>query len=612
MSTKMSRGLGRARLTPAALLWLLIAFLFIGITADTPGVDLDPSWRSALNTVGDLRFGPDLVFTYGPWGFLDVPLIVHRPLYALALVAEISAAGAVWIVAHRALTRMWTPAMAAPWSTFTAVVAATTEMSATALCAVIGAVLLRAVPADDQAQRSTTNSLLFPAGLAALAGFLLQVKISDGVLVLALALVSTLGAATPWTRLAGLGAGVAALGTSSATFWLAREQSLVDFPVWLRGSIELVRGYGDALALEAHPSGVGYLAALGIGVLTVVVVLPLLRGRDMSRQLVVLLVVILTVAYAFKAGFTRHDRYHEPDFFILVGVLLVVLAAISSRRGIALVGSVVALALAVPSLEVVDPVLALSRWQTTIRVLHDSAYVEERLAVARMDAQATYALPEPILAGVQDIPVSIDPWETSVAWAYDLDWSPTPVFQTYAVVTEYLDRVNARAITAAPADQRILRRDGQTIDLRNQVWDAPQYQLAVACHYTTTARVEPWRLLEHRSWRCGQRRSVLRTRVEPGQVLGVPEAGDREVLIMTFTPVSASVVARLAGTALKVYRFLEVTADGQTFRVPRALASGPLLVAFPAVEGGAFDPFAFRELAFNEPGEVSFTAVPLR
>src|SRR5262249_13505152 len=57
------------------------AFLVVGLLCfpgvyDPPGVGLDPSWIAGLNLFADrgFRFGQDVIFTYGPVGYLARPL----------------------------------------------------------------------------------------------------------------------------------------------------------------------------------------------------------------------------------------------------------------------------------------------------------------------------------------------------------------------------------------------------------------------------------------------------------------------------------------------------------------------------------------------------------
>src|SRR6185295_12222702 len=65
MPTWLSRALG----------WSLLYFLLVACIftfPEMPGAGLDPSWRMALGYMFDhgMQFGRDVVFTYGPLGFI--------------------------------------------------------------------------------------------------------------------------------------------------------------------------------------------------------------------------------------------------------------------------------------------------------------------------------------------------------------------------------------------------------------------------------------------------------------------------------------------------------------------------------------------------------------
>ncbi|HEX5431447.1 MAG TPA: hypothetical protein VFW83_05745, partial [Bryobacteraceae bacterium] len=83
------------------LLWLLGFYVLPGPAPLAPG--LDPSWQAALTEafLHHLQFGKDIVFTHGPWGFLNRPrgnpsiypwLVSGRLVLALGM-----SAGYTWI-----------------------------------------------------------------------------------------------------------------------------------------------------------------------------------------------------------------------------------------------------------------------------------------------------------------------------------------------------------------------------------------------------------------------------------------------------------------------------------------------------------------------------------
>ncbi|MEO6509946.1 MAG: hypothetical protein ABIO16_03070, partial [Nocardioides sp.] len=63
---------------------------------------LDRSWQVALSLTRPqgLRFGHDLLFTYGPYGFLDYPLPIDPLGMSLGLLYAIAIATATYLLAQ--------------------------------------------------------------------------------------------------------------------------------------------------------------------------------------------------------------------------------------------------------------------------------------------------------------------------------------------------------------------------------------------------------------------------------------------------------------------------------------------------------------------------------
>ncbi|HEX9428021.1 MAG TPA: hypothetical protein VGA64_09555, partial [Candidatus Polarisedimenticolia bacterium] len=95
--------------TGRLLFLVLVFFLTLPPLAETVGVGIDPSWKLGMHLVRDhgLVLGRDLFFTYGPWGFLSIPLTLAPSLwlqsvgYCLAVHLALFVALGVWI--HRRL-----------------------------------------------------------------------------------------------------------------------------------------------------------------------------------------------------------------------------------------------------------------------------------------------------------------------------------------------------------------------------------------------------------------------------------------------------------------------------------------------------------------------------
>ena len=86
------------------------------------------------------------------------------------------------------------------------------------------------------------------------------------------------------------------------------------------------------------------------------------------------------------------------------------------------------------------------------------------------------------------------------------------------------------------------------------------------------------------------------------------DEGYDELVLARFRPAPDGLLDTLAAAVFKPRSTLVVTADGRPYRLPDALAGGPLQVAAPAGMLGA-DAFGYASLAFSRPGTVEFQVV---
>jgi hypothetical protein len=604
-------------------------WLSIGLNANAPTLGSDPSWQLFLNTYGDLDFGPDLIWTYGPWGFLDTPLIIRRVDFALGLAFEVTATVALWAVFRHALARGWHPVLAAPVAAVATLASTQQQEPSSYLVAVsAGVVLLMAVPSSSPSggsQPLDRRGLAVVAALAAMAALVLQVKLSDGVAVVALTGLAMVLGHTLRDAGARVVLGVGVFLITSTVLWLVRDQEVSSVLTWLRGSIEVVRGYGLVMAVDDPTAPRVYQRAAVVVVLLGVATWRVVRRTGLRRGAVVIATVSLVTFFAAKDGFTRYDVAHIPSFFLLTAAVLVVLAGLSERdplgSGAASVAWVIAVWTAFASLAVwsqpigdLNPVTAAGRWRSNVAVLTSPDSHAYRLDQARTAVRNVQGIPASMLERLgADAPVHIDPYETSAAWIAGLRWKPAPVPQSYAAYTQYLDRLNAEAIANAAPQQAILRHlSAQGIDGHNLLWEDPSYQLAVACNYALEEEAAAWQLLRHVPQRCGQSSEPTTDDVRAGEPVVVPRAPEGSIVLASFSPEPLPLLDRIGRMIGKAVDHLYITVDGTQYRAARTPSTGPMIVTFPDVKRGAFPPITSHELTFNKPGRVQFTTVPIQ
>jgi hypothetical protein len=619
----------RRRLPPEerglVVIGLAVAVL-LGGSVPIPGAfaGLDPSWRVGINAArgAGLDFGPDLIWTYGPWGFLDHPLALSRLQFALGVLAMVLVVAGLWVVLYASLRRTVRAPIACVLATLLSVLMpAATELSLLAAIVCGVACVLRLVTRPVAAPLGlrvpagwTRRFEPVAVGVGAVAGVMVQVKVSVGIAILAVAIVTALAERSVARLLVNLALAVGAFLLVFVGCWVAIGQDLGNVSLWIRGVREIVTGYTEAMAYERPDNTFGYLAfAVVVGFLLVTALRFLRAGHTSLLERVCALVVTgLLLGFAFKAGFIRHDE-HELAFFVVSAGLVVAWAASAKRRASAFIALAVAVYMFFPGLGWLDLKQSRDRWRVAAEIVLTSDGARGYGDVEREQGKAAYQLPQEMVDAIGRQPVSVEPVDTAVAMAYRMRWSPMPVMQTYSAYTAYLDDLNADWARDASPDQLVLRNNGLAIDGRSALWETPAYLLALACDYVPVLDQAPWLLLRHEGTRCEAPRAAGSAVVDAGEAVPIPQPGAGEMVVASFEPDAEGAATRLAHVLLKDYSIFRVGVDGVDYRVPEALVGQPLLMAYPDQgDRGLFAPFAFSTVSFGRSGTVRFATVELR
>ena len=619
----------RRRTTPPILRvlgssWLLGTLLTITampLWIPAPGTGLDPSWQAAMHvaTRSGLDFGSGLDFTYGPLGFLAIPSLYYVSTGVLAglftfTLRLVTVVAVLWS-ARRSL--------GLPLALAAAYLAAHALLYVDPPQAIPILLLLASLTLLERDDRRRFTWVAPVAG--ATAGLLVLVKFNIGVAALAL------GVLTAWNAGRGRWRAEATLaGTFLATVvagWLLTGNRLGDLPAWWRNSLEIASGYSTAMALETERSSDPYLLLLVLAVVSAAVWLGTAGWSSVTR-LAAGLAVAGTLFVGFKHGFVRHDG-HVVSFF---GVLpAVVLSLRMARRWMVPLFAVVVLVFVVanpfPNAELIDPRPSFEKVADFARDMTSPAELRRTIAATRDLQRAAYALDDATLEALAGHRLHIDPWESSVAWAYpELDWAPLPMFQSYFAFTAALDKLNAEALVAPDGPTRILRQTPRSVDARNADFESPAAVLAMLCNFAEAFTAGEWQVLARTADRCGRTELFDRVTVKRGEWVDVPTTTGGPALVMAR-------VAGLEGPAVAdavalLYKapetFMEVD-DGTAFRLVPETASGPLLMAAPP-ELGYSAPFGFtrritrfrlfqrHDLAIDRFDQVTveFVRIPLR
>ncbi|MQA76228.1 MAG: hypothetical protein GEU88_18170 [Solirubrobacterales bacterium] len=564
-----------------ALFGLAVAILTWDGALVTPIPGLDPSWILGLNlaAAAGLDHGTQFVFTYGPLGFLEEPLVVDgglatlSALYLLASRAAL-AASLLW-VARRSFG--WLPAAAL--AVVVAAIAPRAIGSVPLALTMVWCLVALQAPAPRWAPR------LVVVGGGALAALEVLVKLNVGLTILAVVVVTAV--ALPGDRVRRALGLLGVFVFTYAALWFASGQGIGNVDDYIRSSFYVVSGYSEAMQHEAPVVAWDWLAALLVGLVTLgATAVAAARGTAIRGAAMVLIVGLLLFSLE-KFAFVRHDGGSVAAFF--EGLLPVWLAL--RWRGVARLVpwaavALISLAYFTAAKGVADftiqPKLAVDQLRTLL-VPDDRAQARDD---ARAAMRAAYAVDPRSIRRIGDAPVDARPWEIGLIWAYDLNWRPLAVIQDYQAYTPELDRLNADALASDDGPRFILRHAGYGddprigVDGRFTTFDAPRETQVMLCRFRPALTSGSYQLLVRARDRCGEPRPLGTVTAAYGEQVAVPAAGGGEAVFARIDGAAAHGIERLRAFAYRA-AVRRISLGPASAPLPARNAESGLLISAP-------------------------------
>jgi hypothetical protein len=543
---------GALRLPAALASGVLVALWALSLVQPpapaAPG--LDQSWRIGLTlaTLEHLQYGRDIVFTFGPLGFVlqGVPepaLARAAALVALGL-AAIAGLGAWFVVVGRA-------------SVLQKVAFGLGLLALGSVYSVDYSILAGVLALLVRAARFPRLAALVGVciGAVALFGALSKYTLAADVLAAAGAVwtVDLLRGPARRRRAALLAASIAFGGTAlglAAAFGL-RADALA---AYLRGASEISSGYSAAMASSGPPLAVG--VALAVAAVTLALAAAVYR----ERQPTALALAAVTLFLTWKHGFVRQDA-HVLAYFATAAVLAPLLGTLArSRVASRLAAAASAIALGAFGWIVVLTLGFLPALFEPARIARGADFVlharatEAQLAALSDAALAPDRLAPAVLRRIGASTVDVLPVETAVVKANGLRWAPLPVFQAYSAYTPALDRLNRDALIARGASEVLY--DYVSIDERYPFGDMPATTRELLCRYRPVTALAPATfsarfvlLLRAADARCAVSSAGIDLRAAMNAPIRVPRAGSPDTFVVASFALRPTLLTRLA-TAL--------------------------------------------------------------
>lgn len=566
------------------LLGVLVGLCSWSSLALIPSYTIDSSWMLGLQMglAQDLHFGSELLFTYGPLGFLEVPVAAFSPyaelggLYTLAvrlalgltLVWAARRAFGIWLAVPIAL-------VAALLLTFAPVVAIALTWSLVAL-------------GPDSPDRVRQ---LFPLIAAPVAAIETLNKLSIGPVILVICAIAVI--AMDGRRLRNVLTFAGAYMITLAALWFSLGQGISNVGPYLRGAFEIVSGYSSAMAAHEpnRNESARIIAAICMTLAGLAAGYLATRRLPAARRVAVALILLLTSFAVWKMAFVRFGLPTMP--YLFVAALPAWLAF--PWKQIELPGSMrrrTAPALALASfatiavlyfpmtrapLSTLNPIMRVDTELNQLPRLLLPTRREDTRREARAGLLQHFQVDTHTLALLRDQRVNIDQTDIAIAWAYGLDWHPLPVLQGYAAYTPYLDRQNRASLLAMNGPARILRvtslapaaireltpAQAQPYNLLSntegtlRAWNQPQTTLAMLCNFRPLRTSRAYQVLARAENRCGTPRRLHSLSAGYGEEIPVPAPpGKNELVFATIDGIAPAGLGRLRSTLYRapIYR----------------------------------------------------------
>jgi hypothetical protein len=454
---------------PSAIDWAvrivfftLMALAMIALP-HTPSFDLDASWRMALGKffLDGLQFGKDVVFTYGPLGFLMGKTYCGYQYHSLILWQVVQAVIFTLLIFRQGF-RLEGYTRYAYFAFFFLLGIYYEDGLHQLIIGIAGFELLR-----NGEQRRTTSTLL--ALLLSFLGLLKFTNLLMGAVFVActLALLLWRRRPSPALWLAGWFAGSYLLG------WILCRQNPLNLPAYFYNSWEISQGYQEAMGIPTPP------VALYVGLATVVLVLIhaalyLLGLPDRPRALATLVSFAAFILLNWKHGFVRADGHMIGYFFVILMVATAYPALLDDvprfRRAqqcilfLLAAGALLGIGITLPGL--LRGILSgtQDRLFTNVAQLSDPAalrtYYQEHLA----SEQAYYDMPMTRkVVGMATLDVL--GYEQAIALYNRFNYHPRPVLQSYSSYRPHLSHLNYQFYASRKAPEYVLVKL-HTIDRR--------------------------------------------------------------------------------------------------------------------------------------------------
>ncbi|RYC68545.1 hypothetical protein [Spirosoma sordidisoli] len=446
---------------------------------------LDPSWITALNWSSNLdyKWGKDIIFTYGPMYWLVKPSVILTPdhISRYFVITLIIYSIVVSFIYKFILLNHKHSAFSSRQITITISILLLFNFELLDYINMCILILLSSL--IDKINKLTIIKVISACFLLAIASLVkfsyVAIAISLFILIPVISsrkkfLYSTIYILSYVIFLTGL--------------WLVNDQSITDIYSYIIRGLDIASGYSEAMATPFWDYNTSFFSNLIdlfflITSISILLIYAWIAYRTFSNNTLRknLLLCAPLVFLSFKEGFVRFDGGHLVLFYsqLLLVTIFVYYIHISTEYRSSVSNKLVGIAIL--CLIVVTPYSSFNSNHILLPLRTDK--LDEVLKQNKDFIKNNFPISQQTKKIFdQKSRVDIMPWDISTLYAYNANWKPRPVFQSYTVYTEGLSTLNTKWYSSKYAPQYIIYQY-KSIDNRYPLYDEPELNLMLLSRY---------------------------------------------------------------------------------------------------------------------------------
>ncbi len=513
-----------------------VSLMTIPVVYASAAPGLDSSWVFATNYFAHshFKFGPDIIFTYGPLGFLYLPEMIGQNI-PIALVVR----GCIWLLLFGKIAAMYRGGFdrIACILLLVSLLLAQSLLTVDYMAGITGLLFL---VSRGPEQQSFTNTTL-PLSLLAAVAFLTKTSIYAMLMmsVTAYFLFTYIEA-----RKRPSGASILRVGCVVLTpfiAYLVYNPSLQGLWAYIVSGADVANGYSEAMSTLGLPPRDYFFISLLIALLLGLIAYSVWR-RWMPWGHAACIVAGFYVG--LKHGIVRADGHLAITYAFAVVLFAIVILNWNRQiaaRATAVVGWAAVCIVSLIGLNLYSPVFAADHWNATSRIDRVGDLFQWTQSMAALAAESASnvridRLPDALLARIQHSPITIFPTELTYAQANDLNLLPLYTLQSYSAYTHRLDLLTADHVRKSPADTRLLM-EWNDIDGRHPLLDVPATWMAIYSGFQADLAESKFLLLKKRqNPKDIQFKPIKQEKSDLRQWLDVPKRAHAVSVSVSFSP----------------------------------------------------------------------------